>query len=102
MYFIVNYFILYGIAYIACRRQQHLFGTFSIKFRQKFIFMVEFLIYFEYFFSSIYEKKLLCVLRVIEGLCQGVVFPSTHTLLSKWAPVSERAQLGTYCYSGSQ
>lgn len=31
-----------------------------------------------------------------------MIFPSTHTLLSKWAPVSERAQLATYCYSGSQ
>ncbi|XP_037035941.1 putative inorganic phosphate cotransporter isoform X3 [Bradysia coprophila] len=44
----------------------------------------------------------LCALRVLEGLCQGVLFPSTHSLLSKWAPASERATLGTYCYSGSQ
>ncbi|KAJ6640943.1 putative inorganic phosphate cotransporter [Pseudolycoriella hygida] len=43
-----------------------------------------------------------CGLRVLEGLCQGVLFPSTHSLLSKWAPAAERATLGTYCYSGSQ
>lgn len=46
--------------------------------------------------------KLLCGLRLIQGLCQGCVTPSTHTLLSKWAPVKERGKLGTFCYSGSQ
>lgn len=44
----------------------------------------------------------LCALRVLEGLCQGVIFPSSHSLLSKWSPVLERGQMTTYCYSGSQ
>lgn len=46
--------------------------------------------------------KLLCAVRVLEGLCQGVIFPSSHALLSKWAPAAERGQMATYCYSGSQ
>uniref|UniRef100_A0A1B0D2B1 Major facilitator superfamily (MFS) profile domain-containing protein n=1 Tax=Phlebotomus papatasi TaxID=29031 RepID=A0A1B0D2B1_PHLPP len=44
--------------------------------------------------------KVVCASRVLQGLCQGFIFPSTHTLLSKWAPVSERGKLSTYCYSG--
>lgn len=46
--------------------------------------------------------KAVVALRVIQGLCQGCIFPSTHTLLAKWAPPSERGTIGTYCYSGSQ
>lgn len=41
-------------------------------------------------------------LRVVQGLSQGCIFPSTHTLLSKWAPVSERGMLGTAAYAGAQ
>lgn len=46
------------------------------------------------------DWKAVMVLRALEGLCQGFLFPSTHTLLSKWAPVEERGKLGTYCYTG--
>uniref|UniRef100_A0A1B0BN67 Putative inorganic phosphate cotransporter n=1 Tax=Glossina palpalis gambiensis TaxID=67801 RepID=A0A1B0BN67_9MUSC len=41
-------------------------------------------------------------LRATQGLCQGMIFPSTHTFLSKWAPAEERGRLVTYCYSGAQ
>ncbi|EDW02606.1 putative inorganic phosphate cotransporter [Drosophila grimshawi] len=46
--------------------------------------------------------KMVILLRAIQGLCQGVIFPSTHTFLSKWAPADERGRLVGYCYSGSQ
>lgn len=28
--------------------------------------------------------KAVVALRVVQGLCQGCIFPSTHTLLAKW------------------
>ncbi|XP_055837640.1 putative inorganic phosphate cotransporter [Episyrphus balteatus] len=52
--------------------------------------------------AEIGSWRLVFALRVIQGLCQGVVFPSTHTFLSKWAPAEERGRLVTYCYSGTQ
>lgn len=33
-------------------------------------------------------------------MCQGFVNPSIYTLLAKWSPVSERAQMVTCSYSG--
>ncbi|XP_054738585.1 putative inorganic phosphate cotransporter isoform X1 [Anastrepha obliqua] len=53
-------------------------------------------------FAQIGDWKLVCALRVAQGLTQGMVFPSTHTLLSKWSPLEDRGTLTTYCYSGSQ
>lgn len=46
--------------------------------------------------------QLLCAARLLEGLCQGVLFPSYHTLISAWVPPRERELLGTYAYVGAQ
>lgn len=48
------------------------------------------------------DWPVVCVFRFFQGFCQGSVFPSTHSMLSKWAPIKERGKLGTICYSGSQ
>ncbi|XP_011178019.1 putative inorganic phosphate cotransporter isoform X1 [Zeugodacus cucurbitae] len=53
-------------------------------------------------FAKIGDWQLVCALRVAQGLCQGMIFPSTHTLLSHWSPLEDRANFATYCYSGSQ
>ncbi|XP_066258289.1 putative inorganic phosphate cotransporter [Euwallacea similis] len=45
-----------------------------------------------------YTGVIIC--RVIQGLTQGFVFPSAHTILGKWAPVEERATIGTIVYTG--
>ncbi|XP_029053137.2 putative inorganic phosphate cotransporter [Osmia bicornis bicornis] len=43
-----------------------------------------------------------CACRVGMGLCQGCLLPCIHTLLSKWAPPSERSRLGAFAYAGAQ
>ncbi|XP_017490862.1 PREDICTED: putative inorganic phosphate cotransporter [Rhagoletis zephyria] len=48
------------------------------------------------------DWQLICALRFLQGFCQGVIYPSTHTLLAKWAPPAERGVLATLCFSGSQ
>ncbi|XP_017477913.1 PREDICTED: putative inorganic phosphate cotransporter [Rhagoletis zephyria] len=46
------------------------------------------------------DWKLLFALRMTQGLIQGCIFSSIHTLLSKWVPPEERGTLGTFCYTG--
>ncbi|KAL7737228.1 hypothetical protein ACLKA6_005410 [Drosophila palustris] len=46
--------------------------------------------------------KLLCAVRLLEGICQGFLFPSCHTVISAWAPPKERASMGNFTYAGNQ
>ncbi|CAF0787270.1 unnamed protein product [Didymodactylos carnosus] len=39
-------------------------------------------------------------LRILEGLCQGVVYPSLHSIWSKWAPPSEKTKMTTFAFAG--
>lgn len=54
------------------------------------------------FAARLGDWKLIFALRLTQGLLQGCIFPSTHTLLSKWVPPEERGSIGTFCYTGTQ
>lgn len=41
-----------------------------------------------------------CGLRVIEGLSQATLFPSMHSILSRWGPPAERGRMATIAFSG--
>lgn len=38
--------------------------------------------------------------RMIQGFAQGFIFPSTHAVLSRWAPLPERSRIGSFVYTG--
>lgn len=44
----------------------------------------------------------LCATRIIQGLSQGFIYPSVHTMLARWVHPSERGSLSTFAYSGTQ
>ncbi|XP_026804633.1 vesicular glutamate transporter 1 [Rhopalosiphum maidis] len=48
-----------------------------------------------------YSVYLVIVLRVIEGVFEGVVYPGIHAVWSRWAPPAERTRLGSFAFSGS-
>jgi MFS family permease len=35
-------------------------------------------------------------IRILQGLSQGVIFPSMHAMWSKWSPPFERSRLTTF------
>uniref|UniRef100_A0A1X7UP95 Major facilitator superfamily (MFS) profile domain-containing protein n=1 Tax=Amphimedon queenslandica TaxID=400682 RepID=A0A1X7UP95_AMPQE len=39
-------------------------------------------------------------LRILEGLFEGVTFPTMHAMWGKWAPPAERSTLATITYAG--
>lgn len=43
----------------------------------------------------------LIFVRVLQGLAQGFLFPSVHSLLARWVHPSERGFLSTFTYSGT-
>lgn len=49
-----------------------------------------------------YSWTALLATRMLMGLFQGVFFPCTHTVLSKWAHPMERGRLASITYSGMQ
>ncbi|CAD6997447.1 unnamed protein product [Ceratitis capitata] len=42
-----------------------------------------------------------CVIRLLQGLFQGVIFPAIHDHLAKWSPLHERNVLGALSLSGT-
>ncbi|KFM63424.1 Sialin, partial [Stegodyphus mimosarum] len=44
----------------------------------------------------------LIILRICEGLGEGVTFPAMHCMLGRWLPKLERSMLSTIIYSGAQ
>ncbi|XP_076245083.1 major facilitator superfamily transporter 9 isoform X1 [Calliopsis andreniformis] len=44
---------------------------------------------------------ILIVLRIIEGICEGVTYPCIQAIWAQWAPPLERSKLATLAFSGS-
>ena len=47
-------------------------------------------------------KEWFIVLRVIEGLFEGVTFPAMQAMMAKWLPLTERSILASYIYAGKE
>lgn len=47
-----------------------------------------------------YSTNLFIAIRIMEGLFEGVTYPSIHGVWAKWAPPLERSRLATIAFSG--
>ncbi|KAG5864163.1 hypothetical protein JTB14_019900 [Gonioctena quinquepunctata] len=47
-----------------------------------------------------FGSKGVMVCRALQGLSQGFIYPSIHSLFAKWAPKNERSLLANLLYSG--
>ncbi|KAL4707820.1 hypothetical protein ACJJTC_001766 [Scirpophaga incertulas] len=47
------------------------------------------------------DFKFFIVVRVLEGLGEGVTYPAMHAMLARWIPPMERSKFAAYVYAGS-
>lgn len=40
------------------------------------------------------------MVRILEGLGEGVTYPAMHAMLAKWIPPMERSKFAAYVYAG--
>ncbi|XP_063701342.1 sialin [Culicoides brevitarsis] len=43
----------------------------------------------------------LLIVRIVEGIFEGVTFPCIHAVWSKWAPMTERSRMATLAFAGN-
>ncbi|XP_028173532.1 putative inorganic phosphate cotransporter [Ostrinia nubilalis] len=51
--------------------------------------------------AAFVDFKLFIVVRVLEGLGEGVTYPAMHAMLARWIPPLERSKFAAYVYAGS-
>ncbi|CAG9767279.1 unnamed protein product [Ceutorhynchus assimilis] len=50
--------------------------------------------------AELFGSKGVMACRILQGLCQGGVYPCCHTMLGRWAATNERGKMSTFVYSG--
>ncbi|XP_013186887.1 putative inorganic phosphate cotransporter [Amyelois transitella] len=51
--------------------------------------------------AAFVDFKFFIVVRVLEGLGEGVTYPAMHAMLARWIPPMERSKFAAYVYAGS-